>query len=334
MQEAAEATQGIHPWVAAGLQRVRAGVLIAGPQPDWEQYHECAQLAEELGLDSMWVADHPLILGDCWTKLAALAVTTRRIRLGSLVSCVYYRNPVLLAQMAADVDRWSGGRLVLGLGIGDQPGEFAQLGLPFPTTRERQQALEETIQVVRGVSGTTPFTYKGTYARAEQGRIPFAPAQQPYVPLLVGGGGERVTLRQVAHYADAANFGPHVHSGSASSVEDVVRKYNALRVYCQTFGRPVDAVLRTHLTLPLVLGETKSAIADKQEAVSPGFREAVRSGIFEGTPSEAVTHYEALIRAGVQYLIVAIWYDDLETLRLFGLHVLPALAGSAGREQV
>jgi len=135
---------------------------------DWEQYHECAQLAEELGLDSMWVADHPLILGDCWTKLAALAVTTRRIRLGSLVSCVYYRNPVLLARWRRrrPVER---GFVSFSGWVSRPAGWFAQLGLPFPTTRERQQALEETIQVVRGVSGTTPFTYKGTYARAEHG---------------------------------------------------------------------------------------------------------------------------------------------------------------------
>jgi hypothetical protein len=184
MQASAAGRQTIHPWVAEGLQRVRAGVLIAGPQPDWNRYHEFAQVAEEIGLDSLWVADHPMILGDCWTKLAALAVTTHRIRLGSLVSCVHYRNPVLLAQMAADVDRWSGGRLVLGLGIGDQPGEFAQLGSPFPGLRERQEALEETIQVVRGVMGPTPFTYEGKYVQARQSRIPFAPAQQPYIPLL------------------------------------------------------------------------------------------------------------------------------------------------------
>jgi alkanesulfonate monooxygenase SsuD/methylene tetrahydromethanopterin reductase-like flavin-dependent oxidoreductase (luciferase family) len=229
--------------------------------------------------------------------------------------------------MAADVDRWSGGRLVLGLGIGDQPDEFAQLGLPFPSTRERQAALEETVHVVRGFSAETPFTYQGSHARAERNQLPSTPTQQPYIPLLIAGGGERVTLRQVAQYADASNFGPHSHSGGAARIEDVVRKCDALRTYCQVFERPVDSILRTHLTLPLVLGETTAAIAAKQQTVSPALREAVRSGIFEGPPSEAITHYNALIRAGMQYLIVAIWYNDLETLRLFGQQVLPALAG-------
>jgi len=182
---------------------------------------------------------------------------------------------------------------------------------------------------LRGVSGTTPFTCQGSYARAEQSHIPSAPAHQPYIPLLIAGGGERVTLRQVAQYADAANFGPHVHSGGAARVEDVARKCDTIRTYCQTFERPVDSILRTHLTLPLVLGETTSAIAAKQETVSPALREAVRSGIFEGSPSDAITHYNALIRAGMQYLIVAMWYNDLETLQLFGQRVLPALAGSA-----
>jgi alkanesulfonate monooxygenase SsuD/methylene tetrahydromethanopterin reductase-like flavin-dependent oxidoreductase (luciferase family) len=235
----------------------------------------------------------------------------------------------MLAQMAADVDRWSGGRLIVGLGIGDQPGEFAQLGLPFPGVRERQAALEETVHVLRGVSGTTPFSYDGSYARAAQSQIPSAPAQQPYIPLLIAGGGERVTLRQVAQYADASNFGSHAHSGGAATIEDIVRKCDALRTYCQTFERSVDSILRTHLTLPLVLGETTSAIAAKQETISPALREAVRSGIFEGTPSDAVAHYRDVIRAGMQYIIVCVWYNDLETLRLFGEQVLPALAGSA-----
>ena len=331
MQPSGTGRQEVHPWVAESLRTVRAGALVAGPQPDWPRYLEFAQLAEDVGLDSVWVADHPMILGDCWTKLAALAVTTRRIRLGSLVSCVHYWNPVLLAQMAANVDRWSGGRLILGLGMGDQPGEFAQLGLPYLSVRERQAALEETVQVVRGVLAGTPFTFNGRFARAEQCTLAIPPVQQPYIPLVIAGGGERVTLRQVAQYADASNFGPHEHSGRAATIADVVRKCDALRAYCRTFDRPADSVLRTHLTLPLVLGERASAIAAKQETISPVLREMVRTGIFAGTPADAILHYNELIAAGMRYLIVAVWYNDLDTLRLFGEQVLPELTHSHTR---
>lgn len=204
---------------------------------------------------------------DCWAILSALAVTTSRIRLGTLVDCVFYRNPVVLARMAADVDRLSGGRLILGLGMGDLLFEFRQMGIPFLSTHERQEALEETIQIVRGLWGPAPFTFKGRHMQVEQCFLPVGPVQQPYVPLLIAGGGERVTLRQVAQYTDASNFGPHQDTGSAFSVEDVVRKCGVLRAHCETVKRPVDAVLRTHITIPLVMGETQAAIAAKQEAV-------------------------------------------------------------------
>src|SRR5205807_1220122 len=115
---------------------------------EWSETLEFALRAEELGFDAYWANDHPTRSMDCWTTLAALAMATRKIRLLSLVSCIYYRSPALLARHAADVDRLSNGRLILGVGIGDDVPEFAQLRLPFPPPRERQEALEETIQIV------------------------------------------------------------------------------------------------------------------------------------------------------------------------------------------
>jgi alkanesulfonate monooxygenase SsuD/methylene tetrahydromethanopterin reductase-like flavin-dependent oxidoreductase (luciferase family) len=126
MQGTSMDTQDIHPWVAEGLQKIRVGVSFLGSGIDWKQFYDGVQAAEELGYDSIWVPDHPIILPDCWTILAALAVTTRRMWLGAFVDCVFFRHPLLLARMAGDVDRWSGGRLVLGLGIGDIPFEFDQ----------------------------------------------------------------------------------------------------------------------------------------------------------------------------------------------------------------
>ena len=128
-----------HPWVTAGLGTVRCGVQVFPLPTDWSVVIDLARLAEELGLDSFWVGDHPTSRSDCWTTLAALAATTRTIRLGSLTSCIYYRHPAVLARMAAAVDRMSNGRLVLGLGIGDHPGEFAQLGFTLADVAHRQR---------------------------------------------------------------------------------------------------------------------------------------------------------------------------------------------------
>ncbi|HZR44566.1 MAG TPA: LLM class flavin-dependent oxidoreductase [Ktedonobacteraceae bacterium] len=325
MQEAEKETQRLHPWVAEGLQKVRAGISIMGLEEGWKHYLDTILLAEKLGFDSYWLPDHPMFSPDFGTNLAALAVTTSTIRLGTLVSCVFYRNPVVLARIAADIDRLSGGRFILGLGIGDIPFEFSQMGIPFLSTKERQRALEETIQVLKGIWGTEPFTYKGKYVQVEQCSLPNGPVQQPHVPLLIAGGGERVTLRQVAQYADACNFGPHIWTGSASSIEDVVRKCNALGAHCETFKRPVDSVLRTHLTIPLVLGETTSAVDAKLAAIPPMTREMFRSGEVALTPAEAIEYYGVLVQAGMQYFIVAVSPGDVETMLLFGQHVLPAL---------
>lgn len=326
MQKAKKETETIHPWVAEGLHKVRVGVQLIDTCADWAQYSYCVQVAEELGFDSLWVADHPMAMTDCWTTLAALAVTTQRIRLGSLVSCIFYRHPILLARIAADVDRLSNGRLILGLGIGDLPFEFAHLGLPFLSTRERQDALEEVIQVVKGVWGTGPYTYQGKYAQVEQVSLPFGPAQQPHVPLLIAGGGERVTLRQVAQYADVSNFGSHLYTGGAASVEDVGRKCRILRTYCQELERPSDSVLRSHITLPLVLGETTAAIAAKQERAPAVLRETFQESMVAITPDEAIAYYRALVQAGIQYFILGILPSDIETLQLFSRQVAPTLA--------
>src|SRR5579859_3957982 len=120
-----------HPWVASHAEGIKFGIAMA-PSGDWAKAKEIVQAAEELGFDSLWLPDHPLLGWDSWTMLAGLAEATKRIRLGTMVSCVYYRNPVHLARAVADVDRISGGRVVLGIGSGDMPWEFEQLGMPYP----------------------------------------------------------------------------------------------------------------------------------------------------------------------------------------------------------
>ncbi len=297
-----------HPWVTEGLCTVKAGVSFIDPCADWKKYCACAQVVEELDFDALWVTDHPLIATDCWSILTALALATHKIRLGSLVNCVYYRNPVLLARQAADVDRFSEGRLILGLGIGDQPLEFARLELPFPSIPERQKMLAHVIRSVR----------------ENWEHLAPGPVQQPYIPLLVAGGGKR-TLYQVAQYADASNFGPHRDTGGVAQYEDVVRKCQELSAHCLALGREEHGILRTHITLPLVLAETAEALSARQEVVQPALRERLRSGTVSATVPEAVEYYTHLLQSGIHYFIIGIWPGDLETLHLFAKQVLPKL---------
>jgi alkanesulfonate monooxygenase SsuD/methylene tetrahydromethanopterin reductase-like flavin-dependent oxidoreductase (luciferase family) len=199
---------------------------------------QIAQLAEALGIDSYLLPDHPTIGYECWTALAAVAMATNRIRLGTLTSCIYYRNPVLLARAASDVDRISNGRLVLAIGIGDVESEFVAFGIPWRSVHERQQALEETVHILRGLWSEQPFTYQGAHFQVKEANGAPGPLQQPHVPLIIAGGGERVTLRQVAQHADASNFAASTLAGSAFTLEDVQRKYAVLRQHCAEIGRP------------------------------------------------------------------------------------------------
>lgn len=325
MQDAKQDRQVIHPWVAEGLQKIRAGVSFMNNGADWKQLSDAAQASEDLGYDSIWVPDHPIILPDCWGQLAALAATTRTLRLGALVACVFFRHPLALARVAGDVDRWSGGRLVLGLGIGDLPFEFEQLGIPFLSTRERQEVLEETIKILKGVWEEAPFTFSGKHLQVQQAQLVFGPVQQPYIPLLIGGGGERVTLRQVAQYADASNFGPHKYAGDAPNMADVARKSEVIGKHCATFGRPSEAILRTHTVLPLLLGKTQQAARAKWENMPPEMQSFFESGVLIATVETAIDYYQALAQAGIRYFIISIAPGDLETLQMFKEQVFPAI---------
>jgi alkanesulfonate monooxygenase SsuD/methylene tetrahydromethanopterin reductase-like flavin-dependent oxidoreductase (luciferase family) len=167
------------------------------------------------------------------------------------------------------------------------------------------------------------FTFEGTPLQAQQARLPGKPVQQPRIPLLIAGGGERVTLRQVAQYADIANFGAHSVMGGAYHTDDVVRKYDALRGHCEAQGRPYDSVLRSHLTFPLVMAETHEALRAKLDRLPQGWLKMFGSSLIAGVPQEVIASYQALASAGVQYFICSLFRNDVETLHLLAEQVMP-----------
>lgn len=246
-----------------------------------------------------------------------LAVTTKRIRLMSFVSSASYRHPAILARMAADVDRVSRGRLVLGLGMGDDKIEFEQLGIPLPSVSERQERLEETVQIIKGLY------YLGRHFELQQTNGYPLPVQQPHVPLLIGSGGERVTLRQVAQYADMSNFGPHVWTGSAFHLEDVQRKYDVLNSYCEKYNRPPESVLHSYFVPTLQVARTPEELVAKQ-LLNPIREDAVKGAIV-GTIEEVKTQIQTLVNMGMQYFIMYVFPTDTETLEIFSREIMPAI---------
>lgn len=321
-----------HPWVAEADQGVRFAVqLVVGDA--LPRLPELGRTVERLGYDGLFIFDHPVVHPDPWTCLSALAMVTERVRLGSIVNCVPYRHPIHVARLAADLDLLSRGRLVLGLGLGWLQQEFAAFELPMRPVPERHAALVEAIAVMEGVWGDPPFSFAGAYYQVEAVRLSPSPVQQPRPPIVIGGNGERVTLRQVARLADACNVseaevgvgGPRVDDGLATWR----RRMDALDRHCDDAGRPRDEVLRTHFTLRLIVAPTereaiaKRRAAEAQPSASPGTRRAHPSATISGTPEQMIAHYQARVDAGAEYFVVQIDADDPETLELLATEVMP-----------
>ncbi len=326
----------LSPWVAEHRDRVSFALQVFPNDTKTDPARHllaAGRLAEQLGFDAFFVSDHPAWALECWVHLAALAVTTERIRLGINVSCINYRHPVMTARLAADLDNLSNGRLILGLGIGWDANEFANLGIPFPAARERQAALEEAIMMMRGAWGAEPFTFHGRYYHTTGAHVTPPPIQHPSPPFMIAGGGERVTLRQVAQYADAGNlvmYGGNMTS-AADTTDGIRHKLAVLRRHCEALGRPFDTVLRTHQTGWLILAEEEAGVQAKlkyyfPEGLEKRYSGPWRSFVVVGTPEDAVTYYQALVKAGIQYFIVEVLdAADEETMRLLAEEVVPQI---------
>ncbi len=313
----------VHPWASGGAQRIRFGIIAA--QLSWPEMRDLAQMAEGLGFDSFWRIDHPMLGHDGWMTLAAVAAVTRTIRLGTQVSCVAYRPPVLLARMAADIDAISNGRLVLGLGSGDQPREFQQLGLAYPTIQERQAALEEAIRIIRPLLRGETVTFAGKHYRADGAVLRPPPVQQPYIPLLIAGGGERTTLRYVAESADMSSMAGASWAGGAYTPADAGHKFQVLQRRCEEAGRPYGSILRATQFSPLILAETEAGVQTKLDRFPKEALAFLEQTVLATTPGEAIQRLQALVDVGFQYFLCSIPGNDVETLNLLAQQVIPAL---------
>lgn len=243
-------------------RKVRFGIqtpLVIDWQPTLEFW---GFLDSETPFDSAWTFDHfvpPMPgqdpLGPClegWAALAALAQATERLRLGCLVTGVTYRHPAVLAKMAATVDHISGGRLEFGLGAGWHEGEHRSYGIPFHSVRERQDRLEEAAELIHLLfKADGAVSYQGRYYQLKDASFNPRPVQKPHPPLLIGGGGEKRTLRTLARFGDIMNV-----SGSPSAVR---QKIEVLEGHCKDVGRDPSDIERS-VFMPIVLTDRQDLI--------------------------------------------------------------------------
>jgi F420-dependent oxidoreductase-like protein len=222
-----------------------------GPPALSETLAAIARTADEAGFASLWLMDHLFQIRsigsveeemlEAYTTLGFLAAHTRQLRLGTLVTGVHYRHPGVLIKQVTTLDVLSGGRAWLGIGAGWYERESRGLGVPFPPLGERFARLEETLKIAHAMwRGEVAPIYGKQFQLAEPINSP-PPISQPHPPILVGGGGERKTLRLVARYADACNL------FTRYGRRDLTRKLDKLRGYCEEFGRPYSDIDRTSL---------------------------------------------------------------------------------------
>ncbi len=216
-----------------------------GSAAPWADILEECKHIEATGWDGIWIADHfmpnrPENTGptqEAWSLLAALAALVPRVRLGTLVTGNTYRHPAVLAKQVAQVDIISGGRVVLGLGAGWQENEHVAYGIPFYTVGGRLRRLEEAVQIIRGLFDNERTTFEGKHYKVKD--APLAPKPvQARLPILIGGGGEKVTMRIAAQYADEWN--------TWGTPEVLAHKSKVLDAHCAgARARPqVDRALR------------------------------------------------------------------------------------------
>ncbi len=325
-----------HPWAAEADNGIRWGLqtIVPSDREALPRLLETARHMEALGFDSLFIMDHPAMHADPWVALSAVATVTDRMRLGQLVMAAAYRHPAYVARLQADLDNLSGGRSILGVGSGWFEAEYTMLDLPFPPIGQRQAALDEMIEIIDGVWGDKPFTLEGEHFQVHGMQIEPAPARRP--PVLVGGSGEKRTLRQVATWGDACNLRESISTAEPADRDserfaEVARKFEILGQHCDDLGRPRNEVLRTHFTTYLTMAGNQAAADAKAEAVdtskstSAGTRSRGRDFLFAASAERARTYFTGLRDAGAQYFVIQVDQDDQETMTLLAEEVMPAL---------
>ena len=297
---------------------------IEGAAAKWDKAVEIAVLAETLGYDSIWVYDHfhnvprPAheAVFECWTTMAAISQRTSRVRLGQMVGCNSYRNPAVLAKITSTVDVISGGRLDWGIGAGWYENEYKGYGFEFPKPKDRIGMLNESVEIVRSMWTQVETNYDGKYYKLSRANCDPKPLQSPHPPIWIGGGGEQLTLRVVAKYADYSNFG--------GKPDEWARKREILKGHCKAVGRDEERIGKTWSPEVFIRSTEAEVIAAGTQSLWAEPFEAWRDANLVGTPEQVAEKIQTYVDLGCTGFIP--WcpdYPSTETMELFAREVMP-----------
>ncbi len=289
----------------------------------FERIAAIAVAAEESGFDSVWVMDHfyqitnvgprtdPML--EAYTLLGAIAARTRRTSLGTMVTGVTYRNPALLAKTVTTLDIVSGGRAILGIGAAWNDDEHAGYGFRFPPLGERMSRLEEALKICRAMFTEDAPSFAGEHYDLDHALNSPRPIRAQGIPILVGGSGERRTLRLVAKYADACNiFG---------DIATIRHKLDVLARHCEDVGRDPSEITKTRLGALVIAESDADAQAKGRElARARGMdEERYRGYVIAGDPDHVCERVQEYLDAGLDGMIFNMNDpQDIDPVRLAG----------------
>ena len=274
------------------------------PQTLGPKLAEIAKTAEAAGFDGLWVMDHyyqispglgnkedPML--EAYSALNYMAGVTERVTLGTMVTGVVYRHPGFLIKQVSTLDVLSGGRAIFGIGAAWYEEEAHGFGIPFPPRGERFERLEEVLQIAKQMWSGDFEPYEGKHYQLVAPINNPQPLSQPHPPILIGGEGEKKTLRLVAQYADACNL------FARNGIDQVTHKLKVLREHCETLGRDYDEIEKTAIDRFDLSAEGKS-------------------------PAEVVDHIGQFAEIGIEYFILSLaTVSDIEPIETIGREVIP-----------
>ena len=308
---------------------MKLGVMIEGQEGvGWQEWKDITQWTEELGFESLWRSDHFFSFGpekdkldalETFVSLAYTASHTSRIRFGPLVLSMTFRHPAITARMAAAVDQLSGGRFILGLGAGWNVPEHEAFGIDLPPPRRRLDALEEGARVIRALFDEEPATFEGRHFRVREAHVNPKPAQRP-LPLLIGGNGEKRTLRVVARLADEWNC-------VSLSLDAYRQKVAALEAHCEREGRDPETIERSMMCQYLTSrneSEVRRLAEERESRLRARGRPSGSGGTLIGTPPQIVEQIKALEAEGLSRIMLQhTTPPGREALELLAEEILP-----------
>jgi F420-dependent oxidoreductase-like protein len=305
--------------------RIRFGIQTGQQFAAWDEIVRIWRRAEALGYDTAWTYDHFVAVMmdpfdpclEAWSCLAALAVQTRTIRIGALVTGNTYRHPAILAKIATTVDVISNGRLEFGIGAGWYEPEHTMFGLPFGSVRSRCERLDEALTVIRALWRESQASFTGTHYQLSAAIAEPKPMQRPHPPITIAGAGEKRLLPLVARHADAwSSFG---------SPEVFRRKTDILRRYCEAEGRDCDAIEKQVL-VPAAITDDLSTVAPLIQgyALYQQISEAeAQRWMLLGSADDVCRQIDGFVAAGITHFVLTLSPYNFDVFERFASDVLP-----------